>query len=112
MKYLNTTSNDLVNENINFIEFSMKIQKGPNAGNGGKLVIDLGNISQDAIPNGKLNTEDTLGNGELITANDIGLDFMTDDQERQMYRDLNGERILQQKSLVTLLWTIMFLQDR
>lgn len=90
MKYLNTTSNDLVNENINFIEFSMKIEKNPKAGNGGKLIIDLGNISQDAIPNGRLNTEDTLGNGELITANDIGLDFMTDDEERQMYRDLNG----------------------
>ncbi|MBK8550137.1 MAG: cell surface protein SprA [Ignavibacteria bacterium] len=27
MKYLNTTSNDLVNENINFIEFSMKIER-------------------------------------------------------------------------------------
>ncbi|MBL0108942.1 MAG: hypothetical protein IPP52_17105 [Ignavibacteria bacterium] len=25
MKYLNTTSNDLVNENINFIEFSMRL---------------------------------------------------------------------------------------
>ncbi len=89
MKYLNTTSNDLVNENINFIEFSMRISKSDTAGTG-KLIIDLGTISQDAIPNGHLDTEDSLGNGELRAQDDIGLDYKTDDQERQIYRDNNG----------------------
>lgn len=92
MKYLNTTSNNLVNENINFIEFSLRIEKGRDAGKIGKLVIDLGNISQDAIPNGKLDTEDSLGNGELIGTNDIGTDFMNQAQELQMYRNLNEGR--------------------
>lgn len=90
MKYLNTTSNNLVNENINFIEFSLRIEKGRDAGKIGKLVIDLGNISQDAIPNGRLDTEDSLGNGELIGTNDIGTDFMSDAQELLMYKALNG----------------------
>ncbi|MEO6695592.1 MAG: cell surface protein SprA, partial [Ignavibacteria bacterium] len=41
MKYLNTTSNDLINENINFIEFSMRVDRGDSAGSDGKLIIDL-----------------------------------------------------------------------
>ncbi|MEO8665291.1 MAG: cell surface protein SprA, partial [Ignavibacteria bacterium] len=89
MKYLNTTSNDLVNENINFIEFSMKIEKTASTGSG-KLIIDLGNISQDAIPNKVLNTEDTLGNGELRLQDDLGVDYKSDDDERAIYRALNG----------------------
>ncbi|HMS65200.1 MAG TPA: cell surface protein SprA, partial [Ignavibacteria bacterium] len=88
MKYLNTTSNDLINENINFIEFSMKIDKNSNTGTG-KLVIDLGNISQDAIPNGILNTEDTLGNGNLQVGNDIGTDFKKDSAEQSLWAILN-----------------------
>lgn len=90
MKYLNTTSNNLVNENINFIEFSLKIDSINNVGKNGTLVIDLGNISQDAIPNGRLDTEDSLGNGELRLQDDIGIDYKVDDDERQIYRDLNG----------------------
>jgi len=90
MKYLNTTSNNLVNENINFIEFSLKIDSITNVGKNGTLVIDLGNISQDAIPNTILDTEDSLGNGELRLQDDIGIDYKVDDEERQIYRDLNG----------------------
>ncbi len=89
MKYLNTTSNNLVNENINFIEFSLKIDSLTGVGANGTLVIDLGNISQDAIPNGRLDTEDSLGNGELRLQDDIGIDYKLDDDERQIYRDLN-----------------------
>lgn len=87
MKYLNTTSNDLINENINFIEFSMKIVN-PNPGVG-KLIIDLGNISQDAIPNGFLNTEDTAKNGTLQVGNDLGTDYRADSTERRIWSILN-----------------------
>ncbi|MBK8983372.1 MAG: cell surface protein SprA [Ignavibacteria bacterium] len=94
MKFLNTTSNDLINENINFIEFSMRVENlNPNT-IGGKLMIDLGNISQDAIPNGELNTEDTLGNGELRSeADDKGLDFKNDGEELIEYNNRNGTNL-------------------
>ncbi|MBV6479847.1 MAG: hypothetical protein HGGPFJEG_02651 [Ignavibacteria bacterium] len=85
MKYLNTTNNDLVNENINFIEFSMKVEGGESSLSTGKLIIDLGNISQDAIPNGKLDTEDSLKNGELRQKDDIGLDYHTKAQEDSIW---------------------------
>ncbi len=90
MKFLNTTSNDLVNENINFIEFSMRIENLTSVTRNGKLVIDLGSISQDAIPNDRLDTEDSLRNGELRLQDDLGLDYMTDAQELEMYNRLNG----------------------
>lgn len=91
MKFLNTTSNDLINENINFIEFSMRVENLNPLNQTGKLVIDLGNISQDAIPNGILNTEDTLGNGELRSVeDDKGLDFKTDAEELAEYNARNG----------------------
>ena len=88
MKYLNTTSNDLVNENINFIEFSMRVDKSDSAGSG-KLVIGLGTISQDAIPNNEIDTEDSLKNGELQSGDDLGLDFLNDAKEQELYRLLN-----------------------
>ncbi|MCY7363189.1 MAG: cell surface protein SprA, partial [Ignavibacteria bacterium] len=89
MKYLNTSSNDLLNENINFIEFSMQIFKGDSAGVG-KLVIDLGNVSQDVIPNDIVDTEDTLRSGNLQSINDdLGMDFLNDEGEKNLWRALN-----------------------
>lgn len=94
MKFLNTTSNDLINDNINFIEFSMRVVNLNAQTLPGKLIIDLGNISQDAIPNNVLNTEDTLGNGELRSqADDKGLDFKTDDEELIEYNSKNGTNL-------------------
>ncbi|MEO6696267.1 MAG: cell surface protein SprA, partial [Ignavibacteria bacterium] len=90
MKYLNTTSNDLINENINFIEFSMRVDRGDSAGSDGKLIIDLGTISQDAIPNDSLNTEDYLKNGELRLEDDLGVDYTNDEGELISYNTLNG----------------------
>lgn len=94
MKYLNTTSTDLLNENINFIEFNMRIDASNiQAIQNGRLVIDLGTISEDVIPNGKLDTEDSLRNGILRTEFDIGLDFLTDEQELALYNSLNGTNL-------------------
>jgi hypothetical protein len=97
MKFLNTTSNDLVNENINFIEFNMRIENLNNVTRNGKLVIDLGSISQDAIPNLRLDTEDSLKNGELRLQDDLGIDYLTDQQELEVYNQLNGTSLTLQQ---------------
>ena len=92
MKYLNTTSTDLLNENISYIEFNMKIANDSNnILSNAKLFIDLGRIiSEDAIPNGVLNTEDSNKNGILEISEDIGLDGMTNQQELNYLNFVNN----------------------
>jgi len=88
MRVLSSTANNLVDENINFIEIWAKVYGDVK---GGKMVIDLGQISEDVIPNGRLDTEDGINpafpvrNGILNDGEDIGIDGLTDDQERQVY---------------------------
>ncbi len=90
MRLLSATANNLVDENINFIEVWAKVIGN---GNLGKMVIDLGQISEDVIPNGRLDTEDGINpafpvkNGILNDGEDVGLDGLTDDQERQVYAE-------------------------
>lgn len=92
MKYLNTTNNDLVSENINFIEFSMRVAGINDQTRFGKLVIDMGSIQQDVILNGIVDTEDSLKNGDMrAREDDKGMDFLTDSQERELYTLLNGQ---------------------
>ncbi|MBS1493756.1 MAG: cell surface protein SprA [Bacteroidetes bacterium] len=93
MKYLNSTTTDLQSENINFIEFSMRVDsKVSLVGNqNAKLNIDLGLISEDAIPNGILNTEDKNNNGTLEVDEDIGLDMLPDSLEVRQYPGLGGD---------------------
>lgn len=94
MKYLNTTTTDLLNENINYIEFNMRIDNLNNTDlSQAKLYIDLGQISEDAIPNGILDTEDKLANGQLEPNEDIGLDFLTDLEELAEYNSINGTNL-------------------
>ncbi len=91
MRYLNTTSTDLINENINYIEFNMRIFPGQNVSLAdAELIIDLGLISEDAIPNGILDTEDKNQNGILEIEEDIGLDGETGDQELTRYNAYNN----------------------
>jgi hypothetical protein len=91
MKYMSTTTNDLIAENVNFIEFSMRVDDLNDFNKTGKIFIDLGLISEDAIPDKKLNTEDSLFLGELQNINDDrGLDFRTNSQERVEYMRYNG----------------------
>ncbi len=91
MRLLSTTANNLVDENITFIEVWAKVYGDVR---GGKMVIDLGQISEDVIPNGRLDTEDGINpafpvkNGILNDGEDVGLDGLTDDQERQKYAAL------------------------
>ncbi len=78
MKYLSSTANNLEEENIEFIEFWAKIIKAPS---NAKMRIDIGLISEDVIPNGKLDTEDPDGNDNLAEGEDRGLDFLSDRNE-------------------------------
>ena len=85
---LGITSTNLLDQNINFIEFWVKVVSSDP---GAKLNINLGYISEDVIPNKKLNTEDGLDgnppNGLLNPAvEDLGLDMLSNDQERQTYK--------------------------
>ena len=65
-------------------------------GNSGMLHIDLGQISEDVIPNDELNTEDErddgIRNGLLDPGEDVGIDGMkgTDPED---FWDLNGDGI-------------------
>ena len=81
MKVLSSTANNLIEQNVEFIEFWINI---PKADPDSKLFIDLGRISEDVIPNNKLDTEDKDLNDVLDAAGleDTGLDGLTDGQER------------------------------
>lgn len=84
MKVLSSTANNLVEENVEFIEFWIKVNRAPDSA---KLYIDLGRISEDVIPNNSLDTEDIFNN-ETITnpeVQDLGLDTLTDAEERSIY---------------------------
>ncbi len=89
---ISSTTSNLLDENINFIEFWVYLEKSqPTV----KLSIDMGIISEDAIPNNFLNTEDGLldgvRNGILDNGEDRGIDGRTDDQERVDFADFIGK---------------------
>lgn len=90
MKLLSSTANNLVEENIEFIEFWAQIVDAPQ---GTKLKIDLGRISEDVIPNNRLDTEDKDFNDAIDAAGkeDTGIDGLTDDQERATYNSTKSD---------------------
>lgn len=101
MKALSSTANNLDQENIEFIEMWMQIiDAEPNA----KMYIDLGRISEDVIPNNRLDTEDKDRNDAIDTdgKEDTGIDGLFDDQERIQYQstkdDPSGDNFFFQRS--------------
>lgn len=78
MKPLSSTASNLVEENIEFIEFWAQL---PSVPEGAKLNVDLGQISEDVIPNGELNTEDINQNDAIDEGEDTGLDGLFDSAE-------------------------------
>lgn len=91
MKYLNTTSTDLINENINFIEFNIQLDSSQlNALRTGKFVVELGSFSKDALFNRVMDTEDRNGNDILEITEDLGVDYKTDQEELEEYRLISG----------------------
>jgi cell surface protein SprA len=90
MKQLSSTANNLVDENIEFIEFwlnKVDVQKGS------KVYIDLGRISEklihtSLIPTQKgksFHTEDENGNDLIDQGEDNGLDGLTDAEEQAIF---------------------------
>ncbi len=75
-------------ENYEYLEIMMRVE---HAEPGTELFIDLGQISEDLIPNGKLDTEDgitqaaPLPNGILDAGEDVGIDGLNDAAERAAY---------------------------
>lgn len=86
MRQLSYYTTNLDQENIDFIEVTMQVPPGLDPST--RLFIDLGQISEDLIPNRALNTEDgiTQTNPQpddiLNEGEDVGIDGMTDEQER------------------------------
>jgi cell surface protein SprA len=83
-RLLSSTANNLVEQNIEFVEFWMRIQDAPE---NASLFLDLGLISEDVIPNNRLNSEDTNGNDAIDEGEDTGLDTLFDAQERVNFPD-------------------------
>jgi len=81
MRLLSTTASNLVEENIEFIEFWMNASDAPSDA---KVYIDLGRISEDVIPNNLLDTEDKNRNDVIDPdgLEDTGIDGINDDEER------------------------------
>ena len=88
MKLLSSTANNLVEENVEFIEFWAHIDNAPEDA---KVYIDLGNISEDIVPystgselkGSGIMSEDRNGNEAIDEGEDLGIDFLNDDQERE-----------------------------
>ncbi len=89
-KILSSTAKDLVVENIEYIEFWLKIVDAPADA---KLNIDLGRISEDVIPNNILNTEDKDRNYAIDAQGkeDTGLDGKFDEEERIAYNSTKAD---------------------
>lgn len=78
MKTLSSTANNLIEENIEFIEFWLNAVDPPKDL---KINIDLGQISEDVIPNNKLDTEDKNSNSLVDEGEDTGIDGVKDFEE-------------------------------
>jgi len=78
MKPLSSTASNLVEENIEFIEFWAQL---PSVPDNAELNIDLGQISEDVIPNGELDSEDLNNNDAIDEGEDTGLDGLFDSAE-------------------------------
>ncbi len=85
MKLVSSGVVNLVQENIGYIE--LWVEANPAVlDSTKKMYIDLGEISEDVIPNRTLNTEEGIVHTGLVTAErDRGLDGLTDDDERSVY---------------------------
>lgn len=79
MTPLSSTANNLIEENIEFIEFWLQMPSGVPEGT--ELNIDLGQISEDIIPNRRFDTEDKNQNDLIDEGEDTGIDGLFDEDE-------------------------------
>ncbi len=90
---------DFTSKNIEFIEFVM--QPFPEAGEGdldAKLMIDIGRISEDVIPDNKLNTEDGLSLSEVGSVGSLAR-LSTGQQNQKINPVIDDERITEDLGL-------------
>jgi cell surface protein SprA len=93
MKFLTATGSNILDQNISFLEIWMKAD-GASLDDirRGRLHVNLGMISEDVIPDRRLNSEDLvvnqIANGILNPGEDVGLDMLTDAEERARYSEL------------------------
>ena len=88
MKPLSNTAKNLTEERIEFIEFWLQVVEAPT---NAKIRIDIGQISEDVIPNGRLDTEDKNQNDLVDEGEDTGIDGILDAQERLEYDSNEGD---------------------
>lgn len=98
MRYIGTTAGSLLEQNVNYLEIWMRASSADSVNlRTGRMMINIGRISEDVIPDSILNSEDYLPtpsnpnglpNGILNKAEeDVGLDMLTDGEERDLYAD-------------------------
>jgi len=88
MKPLSSTANNLVDENIEFLEFWLQVDsKSENT----KIYVDLGKISEDVILNGDLDTEDKNKNDLIDEGEDNGLDGILDGGEQLLAKSADAD---------------------
>ncbi|MBI3189015.1 MAG: cell surface protein SprA, partial [Ignavibacteriales bacterium] len=101
-RFINSTAGDLTQQNIAYLEMWFRATSEDSLDlRNGRLYVDIGNVSEDVVPNnGKLNSEDAvitsenlsgLPNGVLNRGEDIGLDTLSDEQERAKYPGLGDD---------------------
>ncbi len=90
MRLLSPFNTNFDNDNIDYIEIMMRIESYEA---GSRMFIDLGQVSEDVIPNQRLNTEDNPPPNNLIdVGEDRGIDTLFNEAERARYPEpLNRE---------------------
>lgn len=87
-RLLSSFNTNFDNENIEYLEIVMKLDAYENTT---RMYIDLGQVSEDIIPNGAMNTEDGSTTGSPIPNNridpgeDTGLDTLSNEREKATY---------------------------
>jgi cell surface protein SprA len=87
-RLLSTFNTNFDNENVEFLEVVMKIDEWEPTT---KFYIDLGQISEDVIGNGTLDTEDgstdasRIPNGRIDPGEDNGIDTLNNEREKATY---------------------------
>ncbi len=96
-RLLSSFNTNFDNQNIEFIEVMMRIdQYEPGKTH---MYIDLGMISEDIIPNSVINTEDgitsavPMPNGMIDAGEDVGIDMLSDEEERDPKKNKSGYKI-------------------
>lgn len=91
MRSLSFFTTNLNEENIDFVELTLNVVDAHLLGPDTKVYLELGQISEDVIPNFELDTEDGVTDANpqrddvLNEGEDIGIDGLTNGQEQETY---------------------------